>query len=383
MKKVLFLQLHSDSFGGIWFVNKSLGEKFIELGFDVKMIGIRQHHPFIDIGNTKIKIETINEVDDWTITHKSDVLHSIKKLKFFTTLRNYLKENKKLKKDYKILKSKIIEYAPDYIIVSHYQLLSGIPKSYLTKTINVQHSSFEFLLKFKSNVKALKKYQNKVKLCWLSKSILKQAIEYGFKNNVCIYNPVRFNCDKKANVTKNKKITVISRISSEKRIDLMVEMVNEVLSKVKDETWLFEIYGAGAAFKDKTNEIIKNNKQIEYKGKTEDAKKVLLSSSITLNTSIFEGYPLSIIEGYSCGVPAISFEFGPSAKELIIENYNGFLIEMDNLSQFKNKLIELMNNEEKLEKMSQNAFLFSKNYDINQVILKWLDLFKKMDEGEL
>ena len=383
MKKILFLQLHSDSFGGIWFVNKSLGEKFIELGYDVRMVGIRQHNPVNDIGSTKIKIDTINKEDDWPIIHRRDVLQSIKGRKFLKTFSAYLKDYITLRRDYKELKKRICEYNPEYIIVSHYQLLQGIPSSYLSKTIHVQHSSFEFLLKYRHNVNVLKKYQNKIKLCWLSKSIEDQAVKYGFKNNICIYNPVRFNYQKKANVVENKKITVISRISPEKRIDLMVQIVNEALKEVSDKTWNFEIYGTGDDFDHKTKQIFKNNSQIKYKGKTHDPQKILLSSSINLNTSIFEGYPLSIIEGYFCGIPVISFEFGPSAKELVVENYNGFLIGMDNLKDFKRKLIDLMSDQKKLEILSQNAFNFSKKYNIDQIVVEWLDLFGKMDKGEL
>ena len=45
MKKVMFLQINSHSFGGIWEVNHTLGEEFIKRGYSVSMLAIRQNHP--------------------------------------------------------------------------------------------------------------------------------------------------------------------------------------------------------------------------------------------------------------------------------------------------------------------------------------------------
>ena len=90
MKKVLFLQLESNAYGGVWFVNKTLGEKFIELGYEVKIIGVRKIQQDIDLGKTKIKIDTVNTKNEWKFTNRRDVINSIKYLKFFQTFFRYI-----------------------------------------------------------------------------------------------------------------------------------------------------------------------------------------------------------------------------------------------------------------------------------------------------
>ena len=63
-------------------------------------------------------------------------------------------------------------------------------------------------------------------MVWLTNNTCKDAINDGFTNSICIYNPIRFNTKKKANVIKNKKLITMCRLSSEeKRLDLMVEIV--------------------------------------------------------------------------------------------------------------------------------------------------------------
>ena len=41
MKKILFLQIKGNSLGGVWFVNKSLGEEFIRRGYHAEVLAIR------------------------------------------------------------------------------------------------------------------------------------------------------------------------------------------------------------------------------------------------------------------------------------------------------------------------------------------------------
>ena len=227
----------------------------------------------------------------------------------------------------------------------------------------------------KFNVRTLKKLNKKIfKLCWLCKSTMIKAKEFGFTNNTYIYNPNKFITNKKADVINNKKIVVITRIHPEKRIDLMIDMVNDVLKEFPD--WTFEIYGSGS-FNEESKKILNISKQIFYKGVTESPLKVLLGSSLTLNTSIYEGFSLSIIEGFSVGIPVIAFNFGESAHEQIIDDYNGYVIEKDNIELFKTKLKEILNNTQKLEELSRNSKEFSRQFEISKVADKWEKLFKK------
>jgi glycosyltransferase involved in cell wall biosynthesis len=380
MKKILFLQIKGNALGGVWFVNKTLGEEFIKKGYHVELFAFRNNHPGMDIIDSPIKITTINEKDVWEVTRKKQLLNSLTKDNFLKTFKKYIKEQKKLKEDYKKMKELIIEYNPDYIISSHYQTLYSIPNKFLEKTIFVQHSSFAYLLKDRNNVKTLKKLNNKIhSLCWLCKSSMNEAVSLGFKKNNYIYNPTKFSTQAIANVVKNKKIVVITRIHKPKRIDLMVDLVNDVFKDSKYKDWTFEIYGTGI-FNEHSKEILKHNKQICYKGITNNPKEILLNSSITLNTSIYEGFPLSIIEGYTCGLPVVSFNFGESSHEAVINDYNGYIIENDDKEEFKNKLKMLLDDENKLKELSINSKEFSKKFDLNMIIKEWEKEFKNIDD---
>lgn len=373
MKKVLFLQIKGKSKAGVWFVNKTIGEELIKKGYDVTVLAIRNNPGDIKLEyNERMKLHTINPVDLWEISRKKDI-RSIK------TFVKYIKEHKKLNEDYKKAKEYIRNLNPDYIIASHYQCLDFVPKEYYSKTLHEQHSSMSDVYSKKANLKILKKYNKKIfGMIWLSKATKKEADRIGLKNNYCIYNPVRFNFNDKADVVNNKKLTTITRINNtEKRINLMIEIVDDVLRK--NPEWTFELYGSGY-IDDKTKKIIESNPQIKYLGSTDEAEKKLLSASINLNTSIYEGFSLSILEASMCGLPTISFNFGESVFEEIIDNKTGYIIEQNEIEEYKNKLNYLMNDLKKLEELSNNNKTFSQQFVVENVIDGWINLFKKIDK---
>lgn len=380
MKKILFLQIKGNSLGGIWFVNKTLGEEFEKRGYQVKVLGIRDNAKNgIDTNKEKLDITTINEVDDWKIVRRRDVLNALKSKDGLKCLKQYFIDRNKLKDDYEKMKKFINEYNPDYIIASHYQTLPGIPEKFLTKTIHVQHSTIRQLYMDKKNCKVLKKYQNKIKLCWLCKSTKDLAEKMGFNHSNYIYNPCKFDNDTIADVVNNKKIIVITRIHPEKRIDLMVDVVNEIFKDEKYKDWKFEIYGIGS-FNEKSQKILKSSTQIKYLGKLENVKAALLNSSFTLNTSLFEGFPLSIIEAYTCGLPAVSFDFGETSSEVVVDNYNGYLIKQNDIEKLKNAIKLLLDNPNKLLEFSINAKDYSKKFTLNNIINEWEKLFEELEK---
>lgn len=379
MKKILFLQIKGNSLGGVWFVNKSLGEEFIRRGYHAEVLAIRNNHPGIEIKDTPLKINVINKNDLWEIVHRRDVLKAGFK-KFSNTLKQYFKDKKKLDEDYLKMKEFIKKYNPDYIIASHYQTLLGVPDEYLPKVIFVQHSSFKYLASDKYGVKVLKKYNGKIfKMCWLCKSTMNMAIDFGFKKNTYIYNPNKFTTKEQADVVNNKRIVVITRIHAEKRIDLMISMINDIFLNGKFKDWKFDIYGTGS-FNEHSREILKQSKQINFMGVTDNPEKELLKSSLTLNTSLYEGFSLSIIEGYTCGIPVVSFNFGETVYEQIIDGKTGYVIEQGDVDTFKLKVIELLSNPRRLKELSDNAKENSKQFEISRVTDKWENLFKQMEE---
>ena len=339
MKKVLIYQSVGNSNGGVWFVYETLATSLIKKGYDVCILSFRENKGKKVINtNQNFEMHTINKKNVWEITRFTEIKENIKKLNIIKTVKlSFIKliEETIFLKDKIKAKKYIKEYNPDYIICSHYQLLDSIPKEYLKKTVFQQHTSFKVTLNsFPKTIKILDKYKNKIhSFVWLTENTCKDAIEYGYTNSSYVYNPIKFTSNQRAEVSKNKKLITISRLNSpEKRINMMLEIAREVLPNHKD--WTLELYGSDR-LDDYCMDIINSNNQIKLMGLTNDVKEKLLTSSIYLSTSSYEGFPLSIIEAYECGVPCISFNYGESCKEQIKDGVTGYVIEQDNIKCLK------------------------------------------------
>ena len=382
MKKLFILQNEGMSLGGIWFVNKSISEALVELGYEVEILSIRNASlpSKLEIDD-RVKLITINEKDLWGVTRKKEILELLLNLRIFNAIKLYfrrLKELKLLENDYDKVREYIRSNNPDYILTTHYQLLDAIPKEFLKRTIHEQHTSFYATKMVRDNIRVFNKYRDKIKFVWLTKSTCEEAINNGYTNSCYIYNPVRFERDKCALVNKNKKLITISRLSSEKRIDLMIDIVKDIFMDNRFKDWTFEIYGKGELERDIVDKI-GDNKQIKFMGATDDPEKEFLNASINLNTSLFEGFCLSVIESAYCGVPTVAFNFGESILEEIIQDKTGVYVEQDDNCGYKNKLIELMSDSNKLDRMSKECREFALNFEIDTIIKQWLDLFNSLD----
>lgn len=374
--RIVFIQNKGGNYGGVWQVNKMVGEALINKGYEVSIVSIRDDHFGLKLDHDeRLKVVTINEKDIWHTYYGSDFKDSLKKLKFITLFKQVchrIRNIKRLKNDKKNLTKYLDEYKPDYLVVSQYQVLDLIDIKYLPITFMHQHASFMDTLSVNANVETFFKYNDKIKgFIWLTAKTMEKAIEKGFKNNHYIYNAVRFNCDKISDVVNNKKLVSISRLSSDKRLDLMIEIVEEVFKDPKYKDWSLEIYGDGEEY-DNLSKII-TSPQVKLMGSTDKPMEVMLSSSINLNTSTYEGFCLTIIEGYECGVPSISFNSGEQIEEVIIDQKTGFIAKDKN--DYISKLKELMDNNNLLTEMGLNAKEYNKNFTIDKIVNDWDKLF--------
>lgn len=381
MKKVLFIYNKGNTSGGVWNVNQLIASELLKNNFEVSYLAIREYDKEIaPKHDERIKFYVTNPKTKWLVSRGSKTIEKMKKGKFLDAIKafySYRKDKKIFKKDINRTKDLIKQINPDYILTSHYEQLDFIPNELLKRTVHVHHTTFNMVYEIKNCKKTYKKYNDKVaKYIWLSNATCEEAKKFGFKNSMCIYNAVRFETNEIANVDENKKIVSICRFSPEKRIKLMLEIADEVLKKHKD--WIFELYG-GDKLSNEEKIIADRNPNIKICGVTNDPKTVLLSSSININTSSFEGFSLSILEANECGIPTITFNTGESVVEEVINQKTGIIVYSGEKEDYINKLSDLMTNRIKLSKFSENAKEYNKNFRIESIIKTWLELFRKID----
>jgi len=177
------------------------------------------------------------------------------------------------------------------------------------------------------------------------------------------------------------RIISVGRLSKEKGFVDLVDVYKEYKDKNPDSDWYLDIVGNGSERNKVADRIYTYglNKDITMHGylKKKELNELLSESSIYLMTSYTESFGIVLIEAQSHGIPCIAFTSAEGANDLIINDYNGYLIEDRNYSKMIEKLELLINNKEKRKELGKNAREFSLKYSSDNIKKEWLDLLRR------
>ncbi len=100
------------------------------------------------------------------------------------------------------------------------------------------------------------------------------------------------------------------------------------------------------------------------------------SSRFLIAHSRSEGFPTSSLEALYCGIPVLASNI-PQFREQIIENKNGWLVELGDISDLLNKILTLKKISHKKYLLSSNhAKSSNKKYSLNNVTNKLIKIYK-------
>ena len=372
--KILFLQKVDDARGGVINVNLRLMQMFAAKDNEISVLSIRHGYTMEDITYSEMVHKYIaNEKDIWGCPRLIEIADSLKKGHFIKAIKTFgdrIRYKKQITKDYKESGRIIRSIDPDVIIASHYEILEGVPEDYLRKTIMHFHTSFDQVVKNKSYTDTFNEYKDRIhSFVWLSKATAIRAIEYGYRNSLYIYNPIPFLSEAKAD-HHNRKVIFLGRLSAEKRVNLAIRYFEEVVDENRITDWTFEIYGDGD-LEAEVKEEIGNHPYVKYKGRTDEVKDTLLSGSVMVLTSSFEGMPLSVLEANECGVPVIAYNFGESVNEVIDDGVTGVIVPQDDEEEYKRQLKRLILDNEYRWKLGDNAKEFARAFSTAEINAQW------------
>jgi glycosyltransferase involved in cell wall biosynthesis len=173
-----------------------------------------------------------------------------------------------------------------------------------------------------------------------------------------------FYAEKRGN--KKCKIVFVGRLSKPKDPELLLEAYFQLITDNQQPTTNnqqliidTELLIVGDGPKRKNLELRIKNYASESKIKLlgslarEKVFEVLQQSDIFVLTSNWEGFPITILEAMSCGLPIIASDVG-GVKEAVDEEV-GYLIKRGDKEALKKALIELIENPELAKKKGENA----------------------------
>ncbi|MFV0530340.1 MAG: glycosyltransferase family 4 protein [Flavobacteriales bacterium] len=205
-------------------------------------------------------------------------------------------------------------------------------------------------------------------------------IAWGKLENSCyIYNPFFFEIQEKSADHSNKTILSVGRIHYQKGFDLLIDIWEKIEKRFPD--WNLKIVGRREGVKDNLDEIIekKNLKRIEVISATKDIQKYYYESSLYVSTSRYEGFPLTLLEAQSCGLPIVAFRTPTGPSEIIKDNEDGLLATYLDEQDLADKLMILMKDEEKRREFGVKAKENVKRFSIDKIMKNWDSLFNQLN----
>lgn len=209
--------------------------------------------------------------------------------------------------------------------------------------------------------------------------------DYGYRgrprNMYVIPNPQPFVPDRQSTCT-NPIVLSIGRFSEEKNYSALIDIWAKVSPRRPD--WRLKIVGGGHLRNILQSEVDRLGLQasVSLEEATADVISYYAEASIFAMTSNFEGFPMTLLECQSVGLPIVSYACPCGPRDVVEEGKTGCLVPLGDKDAFIEKLISLMEQDKLRVEMGSNALKASKCYSIDSIMGMWINLFENLVHGK-
>ena len=194
-----------------------------------------------------------------------------------------------------------------------------------------------------------------------------------------VYNGINLpNVFKSEEKTADNKVELsfVGRLSSPKMPELVIKAIDLLPPETKNDV-KFLIVGTGKKYSMLKKESNKYNVNIEFTGEMnlENSLARLVKSDIFIFISKWEGFPYSILEAMSLGLPIIASDVG-GVGEMVCEE-SGILVKND-IRQISQAILKLVKDKELRERMGQNGRkVIEQKFLLDDMLRKIEEIYEK------
>ncbi len=270
--------------------------------------------------------------------------------------------------------------------IGTYPKVENMKNSEVKKIFTLHTNHFEYPYEYGAEIKPeFKKMLSNLKnldyLVVLTENQKKDIIkQYGDFDNVKVV-PHSVNFDEKlaTPIEHENSIVVLQRFVEMKNLEHIIKAVSFVKKKIQNVK--LDIYGTGP----QKESYIKMIKQLNLQENVFihdyifDLYESYSKASISVLTSEYEGFSMSILEAMSFGVPVISYPINYGPQSIINNNYDGIITNNKNdIEELSNKIIWLLKKNKIRKKFSERARInIKENFSKEVVFEKWKNIINE------
>ena len=175
-------------------------------------------------------------------------------------------------------------------------------------------------------------------------------------------------------------VIFVGRFFFQKGIDVLIDVWKIVHMRHPD--WVLDMFGEGEliGYFKKIIDDLNINIIIHHPEAT--ILQRYCESSMLLLTSVYEPFGLVLPEAMSCGLPVVSFDCPYGPADIITDGVDGFLIKDRNISEFADRVCQLIEDKDLRVRMGQAAIKSSQRYRADIIMPQWKDLFENLCRKE-
>ena len=169
-------------------------------------------------------------------------------------------------------------------------------------------------------------------------------------------------------------IIAVGRLVPLKQFDQLIESYSN--SVLPEKNIHLVILGTGEEQTLLENRIANLNleDEVHLLGFKENVWDYISNAKFLVLSSQYEGFPMTILEALSLGIPVISFDCESGPNEMIINHHNGILVENQNFTELTHKMNIFVEDEVLYQNCKTNAISSVAKFQSEVVINQWLQV---------
>ncbi len=170
-------------------------------------------------------------------------------------------------------------------------------------------------------------------------------------------------------------ITHVSNFRPAKRIQDVIEIFNGIQQKIPSKLMMIG-EGPERLVAEQLCESLGISEKVLFFGNTNEVAKILCFSDLFLLPSEFESFGLAALEAMNSRVPVISSNTG-GIPEVNIHGVSGFLADVGDVKSMISFALDILKDDQTLEKFKQQAAITAQAFDINNIVPQYEEVYRK------
>jgi glycosyltransferase involved in cell wall biosynthesis len=173
----------------------------------------------------------------------------------------------------------------------------------------------------------------------------------------------------------SKIIITAGRLSEEKGLDVLLEAFAQVTQKIAKVHLLILGKGPLEGVVKGLSRKLGLDSSVQLLGFRRDILPYLALSHLYVNSSLYEGLPMSLLEAMAAGLPVIASTVG-GIPEVVEGNMTGILVEPGDPQSLADAMLILLKDQALVERLRQNAVKkVAEDFHISQTVKNYENLY--------